>query len=38
MRALMIGLLTVTGIAIAKPISLSPAAAQGVTIETPPAA
>ena len=37
MRALMIGLLTVAGIAIATPISLSPAAAQGVTIETPAA-
>ena len=35
MRALLIGLLTVAGIAIATPISLSPASAQGVTIETP---
>ena len=35
MRARMIGLLTVTGIAIATPVSMSPAAAQGVTIETP---
>jgi hypothetical protein len=35
MRALLLGLLTVAGIAIATPISVSPASAQGVTIETP---
>ena len=35
MRALLIGLLTVAGIAIATPVSVSPASAQGLTIETP---
>jgi hypothetical protein len=35
MRALLIGLLTVAGIAIVTPISVSPVSAQGVTIETP---
>ena len=35
MRALLIGLLTVTGIAIVTPASVSPASAQGITIETP---
>ena len=35
MRALLLGLLTVAGIAIAMPVSVSPAFAQGVTIETP---
>jgi hypothetical protein len=35
MRALLIGLLTVAGIAIAMPVSVSPTSAQGVTIETP---
>ena len=35
MRALLIGLLTVAGIAIATPVSMSPASAQGATIETP---
>jgi hypothetical protein len=35
MRALLIGLLTVTGIAITTPISVSPVSAQGVAIETP---
>ncbi len=34
MRALLIGLLTVAGIAIATPISVSPGSAQGVFIET----
>ena len=35
MRALLIGLLTVAGIAIVMPISVSPVSAQGVFIETP---
>jgi hypothetical protein len=35
MRALLIGLLTVAGIVIATPVSVSPASAQGVTIDTP---
>jgi len=35
MRALLIGLLTVAGIAMAIPVSVSPAAAQGVIVDTP---
>jgi len=35
MRALLIGLLTVAAIAIAMPISVSPALAEGLVIDTP---
>lgn len=35
MRALLIGFLTVAGIAVATPVSMSPASAQGVIVDTP---
>lgn len=35
MRAFLIGLLTLTGIAAVVPVSVSPTSAEGVTIETP---
>lgn len=35
MRALLLGLLTMAGIIIAMPVSVSSASAEGVTIETP---